>query len=186
MNGSAEDNASGIAHVEYSIDLENWFKASITTGYSGKKAAYRVRHPFELQDGEYNLSLRATDAAGNVSEITDPQRIVIDTIPPRIGGYTISYGDFILIPQGQSLEISQNTEVKFTISLERDAKSAFVGIGSTGTGLIKNGNLWESEITFSEIGDFDMRLSAKRFFLLHVLNGHFLNGLLDKRLAYEK
>jgi len=163
MNGSAEDNASGIAYVEYSIDLENWFKALITTGYRGKKAAYRVRHPFELQDGEYNLSLRATDAAGNVSEITDPQHIVIDTIPPRIGGYTVSYGDFILIPQGQSFELSQDTKVKFTISLERDAKSAFVGIGSQGTGLIKNGNLWESEITFSEIGDFDIRLSAEDF-----------------------
>ena len=161
MRGSAADDASGVEYVEYSIDLENWFTAIITSGFRTRKATFRVTHPFELEDGTYDISFRATDVARNVSSASSPQQILVDTTPPRIGSYTLSVRPFILVPVGSGFKMPVGTDAKFVISLEQDTASATLGGFGEQVDLVKEGGLWEAEVTFSEVGQFDLLLSAK-------------------------
>lgn len=161
MQGNAADDFSGVQYVEYSIDNENWFKALISAGYQERQAAWRFKHPVELQDGSYEVRFRATDLAGNVSQIPEPQKILIDSIPPRIGSYIISAGPLILLPEGELFRVPAGTQAKFTVSLESDAKTASLSIGTAKIQLANKAGLWETEILLGESGEYKMFLTAK-------------------------
>lgn len=165
MKGQASDNFSGIEFVEYSIDGEHWFKGTITAGYLKKEAEFKVKHPFELTDGTYNLGFRAIDVAGNISE-PQFQKIIIDTAPPRIGSYTLSKGILILFPEGEFFHVAKNSEWKFTISLESDTKEASLFVGDKEINLHKNRStgLWETGLIFPELKNYDIFISAKDLF----------------------
>ncbi|MBI4837284.1 MAG: carboxypeptidase regulatory-like domain-containing protein [Candidatus Portnoybacteria bacterium] len=153
FSGSATDDLSGVQFIEYSIDAQNWFKAAITKGYLEKNAFFVIRHPFELEDGEYNFGVRAIDAVGNISK-TIFEKIIVDTTPPRIGSYTVSRDSLIFLPKGENFEIVAGSKIKFTISLEADTKEAFLTISDKKIDLSKNKatSLWEAEIGFDASG----------------------------------
>lgn len=183
--GTASDNLSGVEFVEYSVDPvrgrpaegtasavsgrltsngvdgKNWFKANLTGGYLGKNASFKIQHPFALGDGEYNFGARAVDAAGNVSK-PKFEKITVDTTPPRIGSYTISKGQLIFLPKGESFEILSGSKIKLTISLEGDTKEAFLTVRGKKINLSKNKatGLWEADLSFGSPGKLPMAITA--------------------------
>lgn len=161
VTGRARDNFSGIEYVEYSLDLENWFKALITSGYKEKTATFQVKHPFELQDGNYQLTFRASDVSGNVSKLSESQEIIVDTTSPRIGSYTLSVGTIMLLPGNGSFKIPMATKVKLVISLEEDTQRANLLIGNQRVELIKKVGLWENEFSLSDREEREILISAE-------------------------
>ncbi len=164
MRGAASDNFSGVEFVEYSLDGEHWFKAIITRGFLEKSAEFTAKHPFLLEDGEYDLRFRSVDAAGNVSAEAI-QKITVDTTPPRIGSYTLSSGLITLLPNGESFEAPESVKLKLNISLESDAKNASLVLGDKIFDLAKNSatGLWESEIYLTKGEKTNMLVSAEDF-----------------------
>lgn len=160
--GKAFDGLSGIEFVEFSVDDEHWFKALVTNGFLKKEASFKIKQKLELEDGTYDIGFRAIDVAGNLSEIKS-QQIIIDKSPPRIGSYTLSRGNTILFPEGDSFKLLPDSKIRLTISLEQDTKEATLSVNDKKFSLTKNKavGLWESDVTFSEENRFIMKISAK-------------------------
>ncbi|MEK7201677.1 MAG: Ig-like domain-containing protein, partial [Patescibacteria group bacterium] len=160
--GSAEDNFSGIEFVEYSIDGNQWFKATIVSGFLEREATFRITHPFALKDGTYQFGVRAVDAAGNESRPVF-QQFIIDTTPPRVGSYTLAQGPMVLLPEGDRFEVLEQSPLSLTISLERDTQEAVLSYGDHTLPLEKNRStgLWEGQVTFAQIGEVSIHLSAR-------------------------
>jgi hypothetical protein len=159
--GTANDNFSGIEFIEYSIDGKKWFKGSITEGYLQKNVSYRIEHPFDLKDGEYEFGVRAVDVAGNISE-PKFERIIVDTTPPRIGSYTVSIGSLDLLPESGSLQVLGGSKIKLNISVESDTKETFLNVGKQKINLSKDRatGLWAGEISFQNPGKSSMSITA--------------------------
>jgi hypothetical protein len=75
VTASANDSGSGLSSLEYAIDGSGW------TGYTGAHVA-STSLSAELSDGAHSLSVRAVDAAGNVTQ--SDQQIKVDTTTPLI------------------------------------------------------------------------------------------------------
>lgn len=161
-SGSAEDGLSGIEFVEYSVDGEHWFKALLTKGYLSAKAAFKISHSFALPDGKYTLSVRALDAAGNISKVVS-QKITIDTAPPRVGSFLVSAGPLALAPTGSSLEVPLGARLHLAVSLERDTKDASVEIGAASSTLVYDGSTgtWGFDFVPSAPGAFKVTVTAR-------------------------
>lgn len=164
FSGSAGDNLSGIKFVEYSLDGKTWFKALIAEGYLQKKAVFVVRHPFELEDGEYNFGVRSIDAAGNISK-PKFEKIVVDSTPPRIGSFIISYGGISILPDQNVFTVIESAPLHFVISLEDDTQNAFLVFGGKRLELVKNKStgLWEADILIDKTGTSTMSVLAEDF-----------------------
>jgi peroxiredoxin len=90
ISGTASDNEA-LAGIFYSIDGgENWQLVDVATGLGSKKASFSFK-PQSLEDGNYEILARAVDTSGNIS-VTPSSTMVIDRLPPRVGGSVISIG----------------------------------------------------------------------------------------------
>ncbi|MDO8601306.1 MAG: hypothetical protein Q7R46_01340 [bacterium] len=162
FNGEASDDFSGIQYVEYSFDNTNWYKTSITKGYQTRNVNFSFRPRFS-QDGDYKIMTRATDGAGNIA-YSEPKNITIDTTPPRIGSILITSGALALFPdQTGALKLFKNTLYKVLLSVEKDAKVVSLSAQEAIFNLDFNKaiSLWESEISFPELGDNLLTINAK-------------------------
>ncbi len=162
VTGSASDALSGIEYVEYSIDGDHWFKASITSGFLSKNAVFVIKHPVPLEDGAYSMLVRSVDASGNASPSAKAD-FFIDTMPPRIGSHALSYGSLILLPDNGVYEVASRSRTKLAVSMEDDTEEASVFLGKNVVALSKNSatGLWEAPMLFSEKGNYELSVSAK-------------------------
>lgn len=188
--GYAEDGLSGIEFVEYSLDGEHWFKAVLTKGFLTKKANFNIRHPFTLDDGEYEIKFRSVDVSGNHSAIIS-EKIVVDTMPPRMGSFELSYSGISMYPDVDGFKIIAGENIKFRVSFESDTKEAYLVIGDNKILLNRvTGNVWEGNASFGDIGYFDIKFDAKDIFgnevksknigILNIVNKGRLNVLFGK------
>ena len=130
VNGRANDDFSGIEYVEYSLDGEHWYKATIAEGFVKRSAKFYIKDSLNLEDGDYLLRFRSVDAAGNYSDI-DSKTISIDTKAPRIGSYQISRGTLMLFPVEDGVfHIPLGSVLDFNLSLEEDTRLADVFIAN--------------------------------------------------------
>ncbi|MEO8581901.1 MAG: hypothetical protein ABI425_05010 [Patescibacteria group bacterium] len=96
IEGTATDNKA-IAKVEYSIDDgQNWTDADHIDTLGEKKTGFSFT-PLTRGDGIYSIKVRAIDTNDNETE-TETQTIIIDRLPPAIGGAIFSIGPQILQP----------------------------------------------------------------------------------------
>ncbi|HEX7259985.1 MAG TPA: redoxin domain-containing protein [Candidatus Saccharimonadia bacterium] len=96
MSGMAADNEA-VARVEYSTDGgKNWQLVDSALGISGKKVSFSFT-PSGLEDGNYGLLVQAVDTSNNKAA-TAPQTLIIDRLPPEVGGTVNSIGAQIVSP----------------------------------------------------------------------------------------
>ena len=96
FNGNVMDMSSGVASVEVLVDggpnlpYGGWQPAIIDATNHTWSIAYRFPvsvvdlNPIPNPTGQYTLSLRATDNAGNMLTVTDPKPVVFDNDPPIV------------------------------------------------------------------------------------------------------
>ncbi len=94
VSGVAADNAA-VMRVEYSTDGgANWLPADSQTGIGTKKVTFSFT-PLNLEDGNYNILVRAIDGGGNIAK-TPATAVVVDKLPPLVGGNVLSLGPQVL------------------------------------------------------------------------------------------
>lgn len=101
ISGVATDDR-GVAYVEYSIDSgKNWLPVNQITD-AGKPSVTFSFTPLISADNNYVIYVRAIDGADNKT-ISDSQTLVIDKLPPTVGGDVASVGAQAIKPNGQGV-----------------------------------------------------------------------------------
>jgi hypothetical protein len=160
FSGQASDDFSGIQYAEYSFDGDNWYKATIVNGYQESEANFEFQHRFALEDGKYDISVRVTDRAGNISYL-EPKSLTIDTIPPQIGSNLITSGALIIFPDDNGqIKLFKNNDYKILLAVAGDAKEVNLKSKETVFNLTFNKatSLWESRFNFDTSGDYKLEV----------------------------
>ncbi|MEK7096286.1 MAG: fibronectin type III domain-containing protein [Patescibacteria group bacterium] len=168
ITGQASDNEA-LAGIEYSIDGgQNWLPVDKTTGPGGKTAAFSFTPP-NLDDGNYPLIARAIDTSGNVG-YTPVADLVIDRLPPIVGGSLLSVGPQVLSPDGAAaITALVGIDQKITlsaiggpISINLLAQRAGSSTGTSIFTLTKSADsgLWSGVLGFSKPGDYTLQADA--------------------------
>lgn len=115
IKGTATD-ASGESSIDYSLDGgKNWLPADEIEVAHATITLFTFQPP-PLDDGNYPFSVRARDSLGNVGIKTFPD-LIIDRLPPRIGGMITTLGPFVLTPDADGTYlVPAGIEMKLTLS----------------------------------------------------------------------
>jgi thiol-disulfide isomerase/thioredoxin len=120
MTGVAKDDQA-VAAVQYSTDGgANWLPVDSITPSNKKhpdnKQVDFSFTPIGLEDGNYEILARAIDGGGNVAT-TNTLEVVIDRLPPTVGGDLISIGPQIMLPNAQAvIPALSGVDQKITLS----------------------------------------------------------------------
>lgn len=96
MTGQAGDNIA-VQRVEYSTDGgQDWLPVDSAPSPNTAQTTFSFT-PLNLDDGTYKIMARAIDDGGNITN-TPIVTIVIDRLPPTIGGNLLSFGPQVLVP----------------------------------------------------------------------------------------
>lgn len=164
IEGKAIDGGSvnvGVISVEFSLDGgKNWLPVdNINT--VGKKSVTYDFTPVGLEDGNYQVKVRAKDSTGNTGQ-SKIYTLVIDRLPPQVGGTLFSLGPMILKPNSEGLIYSiAGLPIKAVLSAVGGPINMDLFYDSQKFSLIKNteSGLWNGFLDFSQTGTF--RLLAK-------------------------
>ncbi|OGG31356.1 hypothetical protein A3A63_02210, partial [Candidatus Gottesmanbacteria bacterium RIFCSPLOWO2_01_FULL_46_9] len=159
--GTATDK-SFVASIEYSVDDgHNW----LPVDFIDKPNTARTDFSFtpQLLDGNYVLKVRAKDGKGNAST-TDGGTLIVDRLPPRIGGVVFSLGPQELIPAANGTYIVPvGLDYKITLSAVGGPLSIDISVKGKGeseqvTSLKKNpdNGLWSAFLRFENPGDYTL------------------------------
>ncbi len=156
LTGSASSDFMAVSRVQISLDEgKTWFLAKL----AGRKFSLTTK---PLEDGNYDVSARVYDAAGNMSE-SKTQILIIDTIPPIIGGTLMALGVQILTPDAlgvvRTVADGQNT---ITMSMRGGVTKATIDIQNEVFDLapLQGTNLWTSKIVFEKVGEKPVKIIA--------------------------
>jgi len=113
--GEATDNEA-LAGIEYSTDGgQNWLPVDKDAGLGTKQAIFSFT-PAATEDGNYTVLARAIDTSANIGR-SKPATMVIDRLPPLVGGTVISVGPQILLPNERGVtKTSVGIDQKITTS----------------------------------------------------------------------
>ncbi|MDO8335494.1 MAG: redoxin domain-containing protein [Candidatus Saccharibacteria bacterium] len=105
MSVNATDDKQ-VQRVEFSIDGgQNWLPVE------GNTFTPQVK-----EDGNYNIKARAIDTSGNIG-ISEEKTLVIDRLPPRVGGNILSLGSQVVTPLADgSILMLSGFDQKITMS----------------------------------------------------------------------
>jgi hypothetical protein len=161
MNGKASDN-KGVSYLEYSFDDGvNWLPIDMGSSIGQKSVAFSFT-PSISDDGNYFLQVRAIDGSGNKGTSVS-YTLIIDRLPPLVGGSLISLGPLNLIPNKEGLIVTlAGLDQKLTLSavggpiqidlFDKDKTSSLDKSSETG--------LWSKIINFSSLGVHQLRIKA--------------------------
>ena len=168
INGTAGDNVA-LAVIDYSVDEgRNWLPVDTVSGLGGKKASFSFT-PQNLKDGDYVLMVRATDTSGNQAT-TPSQTLIIDLLPPIVGGGVITVGAQVVQPDDKGvLSALTGLEQKITLSAvggptsivvvktlpgNKDILQSFNLARSTENGL------WSGTVSYSTTGLYELSIDS--------------------------
>jgi len=115
IEGKASDNKD-LAAIEYSTDGGvNWLPVDNIEDAEARATNFDFT-PFLTEDGNYEIVARAKDSAGNIGN-SSAKTLVIDRLPPRVGGNIIALGPHLLTPNEDGVIITlAGLETRITVS----------------------------------------------------------------------
>ncbi|OGM26284.1 hypothetical protein A3A76_00100 [Candidatus Woesebacteria bacterium RIFCSPLOWO2_01_FULL_39_23] len=168
IEGSASDNED-VASIDYSTDDGvNWLPVEVVEDLGSKSTEYSFV-PFIFDDGNYKIKVRAIDSAGNVG-ISTALDLVIDRLPPRVGGNLLSLGPQPLLPDKNGVIITlKGLEIKITLTAVGGPTSIDLIAHSVGSGREEKmfslsqspeTGLWHGVINLPDTGTYDLSTHA--------------------------
>ena len=165
ITGKSTDTGTvnaGVASVEYSLDNgKNWLPVD-TIESIGKKSTNFEFTPNGLVDGNYLIKIRAKDITGNTG-LSKSYTMVIDRLPPMVGGNLFSLGPMILKPDtlGNIYSIA-GLGIKIILSAVGGPTTMDLYYGSDKFTLNynKESGLWSSEIKTNQTGNLPLLIKS--------------------------
>lgn len=166
IEGSARDNES-LSSIEYSTDGGlNWLPVD-PTSLSELRGAGFIESTFSfmpkvIEDNNYEIIARAIDARGNIGE-SDVVTLVIDRLPPSVGGNMLSLGPQPLLPNENGVIITMaGLEQRMTLSAVGGPISVDLIVGSSISSLGRSAEtgLWTGAINIKEPGIYQLKTKA--------------------------
>jgi len=156
ISGRASSKLAGISRAEISVDdKETWLGAKLIGG----KFSLTLE---KLEDGNYPIWARAFDTAGNVGE-SEPQILIIDTIPPIIGGSMVALGSQLLTPDADgAVRVVAGAQITMAMSMKGGVTEATLITEDETFPLtsIAGTNLWSGKLVFNKEGEKALIISA--------------------------
>jgi len=152
----------GVAQVEYSLDKgKNWLPVDFIDT-PGKKSSTFEFTPVGLEDGNYFIKVRAKDSTGNIGT-SKLSTMVIDRLPPQIGGSIFSLGPIIFKPDNKG-NIYSITGLPLRLALSAVGGPTNINItyDSNNFSLIKNeeSGLWTGNILTNQAGTYPVTTNS--------------------------
>jgi hypothetical protein len=147
----------GVVKLEYSLDDgANWLRIE------GNRSSFEFT-PEVLEDGNYKLKIRATDAGGNRG-LSKVETLIIDRLPPQVGLGVVSSGAQILkTNQDGQIVTMEDIDQKITLSaiggpLTIDVIAKLKGQKDKVFSLAKNpdSGLWSGTLSFDKTGVYQL------------------------------
>jgi peroxiredoxin len=169
ISGQASGSMSILA-VEYSTDGgKDWLPVDTSVGLGSQQVSFSFT-PTYLDDGNYQVIVRAIDSSGNIGT-TPSQTLVLDRLPPIIGGNVVTIGTQLLEPKVNGiLTLPANVNAKITVGAIGGPTSvnvlAFDQDDKTAAPLsfqltyIESSGLWQGIINFSRAGNYQLVVQA--------------------------
>jgi len=168
IEGRATDNV-GVYFIDYSTDGgENWLPVDEIDSLGSRATRFEFT-PLLFEDDNYEIKVRAKDVVGNVGT-SETYTLVIDRLPPRIGGNLLSLGPHSLLPNKDGvIIIPAKIQMKVTVStvggptkvtliavdLSTQEEKEFDLTRSPDTGL------WIGTINFNQEGVYQLTVKAE-------------------------
>ncbi len=168
ITGVAEDNEA-VATVEYSQDDgKNWLPVTTAADLGSKKVIFSFT-PAILQDGNYKVLARAFDTSGNTA-VTATQTLVLDRLPPIVGGNVLSRGSQTILPNENGQVLAQiGVDQKITLSAVGGPTSVTLSATQPGNDKVlqtfslsqsADTGLWSGVVSFSKVGQYQLMAQA--------------------------
>jgi peroxiredoxin len=166
LTGKASD-ASGVVNVEYSLDDgRNWNAVDVIPNLGAKIVSFTFTPP-PLEDDNYKVRVRATDNAdARNTGVSEVYTLIIDRLPPAIGGNIISIGPQILFPNSAGyLMTTKGVKQKITFAAVGGPTQidllAFHPGASTSAKIYQltrntDNGLWSGTLIFDEPGIYEL------------------------------
>jgi peroxiredoxin len=115
IEGTASDNEV-VTAVDYSTDGgENWLPVDNSEGLGTGSVTFDFI-PYVFEDGNYDIVVRAIDGNENIG-LSETKTLVLDRLPPRIGGNLLSIGPQVLLPNEDGVIITMSgIDMNITLS----------------------------------------------------------------------
>ncbi len=167
ISGVANDNEA-LAGIFYSTDGgKNWLLVDSATGLGGKEATFSFT-PQNLDDNNYQILARAVDTSGNIGT-SSPITIVIDRLPPIVGGNVVAIGPQIL-QSNQDGHISTLAGLDQRITLSTVGGPTSITLSVSGTNKLKaksfslvksqDTGLWSGVLSFEDAGSYTLTANS--------------------------
>lgn len=156
VTGSFSPGTLPIARVEVTFDGGlTWFLARTAgNGFSVTRE--------NLDDGNYPVQVRVIDANGNVGQSAS-QTLIIDNLPPVLGGSAFSLGPQVLLPDSEGLvRVSADTRITTALSTRGGVVRAEVSADGETFSLrgVPGTNIWTGDLVFKNTGVKDLVVTA--------------------------
>jgi len=161
ISGVATDN-SGVSQVEYSIDGgKNWIPVDKLSEIGAKSASFEFT-PVGLSDGNFKIRARATDSSGNKT-VSKEYTLIIDRLPPLIGGALYSIGPQIIYPKGGVLVVPGGIDINTVFSSSGGVTRAEISTDSQTFSLASNSgsSLWSGKLNFDKVGEYKLDIKSE-------------------------
>ncbi len=146
-----------IAKVEVSNDNKRtWFAADV----KDNSFSFTFKN---LDDGNYSITARAADAVGNAGE-SATQTLIVDTIPPILGGAITTFGNQTLTPNlDGAIQAVAGIPIRMILSFKGGITQAAIRANNESFELkhIQGTNLWTTTLLFKTAGENFLILSAQ-------------------------
>lgn len=165
ISGVAKDDQAVMA-VQYSTDNgQNWLPVDSAPTLGAKQVPFSFT-PINLDDGNYIIIVKAIDAGGNTASTT-PTTVVVDRLPPLVGGALVSLGPQILTPDSNNVITTlAGIDQKITMSAVGGPTTIAINATQVGGKTTKvqsfnltqdiNSGLWSGILSFRQAGVYSL------------------------------